>query len=202
MQTLLDMLASGIHDAKNQLFQAETGLIAAEAQHGIDLGETRYAIEAAARRLNRMLTTCRLERQEIALAIVPVVIEDLLAEVQLTQQPHVTRTGLQLQVDAGEVALWPMDRELVGDMLNNAVQNAARYARRQIRLHAREVDGGLCLHVEDDGAGYETLPPASGTGLQLARRLAHLHQRHGRTGHLTLANDGPLGGARFTLWLP
>ena len=35
----LDLLASGIHDAKNQLFSAESLIAAAETAHGIDLGE-------------------------------------------------------------------------------------------------------------------------------------------------------------------
>ncbi len=48
MHTLLDVLASGVHDAKNQLFVAESLIAAAEAKHGIELGEARYAIEPAA----------------------------------------------------------------------------------------------------------------------------------------------------------
>ena len=50
MHRLLDVLASGVHDAKNQLFAAESMVAAVEAAHGVDLGEARYAIEAAAGR--------------------------------------------------------------------------------------------------------------------------------------------------------
>ena len=53
MHTLLDVLASGVHDAKNQLFVAESLITAAETQYGVELGEARYAIEAAATRLSR-----------------------------------------------------------------------------------------------------------------------------------------------------
>lgn len=52
MHTLLDVLASGVHDAKNQLFVAESLITAAETQYGVELGEARYAIEAAASRLS------------------------------------------------------------------------------------------------------------------------------------------------------
>ena len=55
MQRLLDILASGVHDAKNQLFVAESIIAAAERTHGVDLAEARYAIEAAAGRLSRTL---------------------------------------------------------------------------------------------------------------------------------------------------
>jgi len=45
MHHLLDILASGVHDAKNQLFVAESVIAALEAEHGIAMGEARYAIE-------------------------------------------------------------------------------------------------------------------------------------------------------------
>ena len=48
MNTLLDILASGIHDAKNQLFLAESLIAATEAQHGLALGEALLAGGSAA----------------------------------------------------------------------------------------------------------------------------------------------------------
>jgi hypothetical protein len=99
MQNLLDILASGIHDAKNQLFQAESTLIDAEAKHHIDLGEARYALEAAAQRLSRTLTAYRLGRQDQALSIVPTVIGDLCDEVALAQRRHLAAGDIALEVD-------------------------------------------------------------------------------------------------------
>ena len=37
-----------VYDTKNQLFYAESQIAEAEAKHGIDLSEARYAIETAA----------------------------------------------------------------------------------------------------------------------------------------------------------
>ncbi len=202
MQKLLDILASGIHDAKNQLFQAESTLIEAETRYGIDLGEARYAIEAAAQRLSRTLTAYRLGRHDRALAIVPTVICDLCDEVALAQRHHLAVAQIGLEVDCQAFDEWPLDRDLLTDILNNAVQNAGRFAKTRVRLSASTDDGGLLLRVEDDGPGYAELPPAGGTGLKLAETLAALHTRHGRHGRLHLGNGGPLGGARFALWLP
>lgn len=202
MQKLLDILASGIHDAKNQLFQAESTLIEAETRHGIDLGEARYAIEAAAQRLTRTLTIYHLGRDDQALAIVPAVVCDLCDEVALAQRRHLAAAGVSLEIDCQAFDEWPLDRDLLTDILNNAVQNAGRYARNRVRLSAATNDGGLMLRVEDDGPGYAELPPSGGTGLQLADTLAGLHTRHGRHGRLQLDNGSALGGARFTLWLP
>lgn len=202
MQHLLDTLASGIHDAKNQLFIAESLVAASEKQHGIDLGESRYAIETAAARLNRMLAAYRLMRRGARLAIVPAIVGDLCAEVALAQQHHLANTDIELRVDCQVLDEWPLDRDLVGDMLNNAVQNAGRFARRSVVLSALVDDGGLLLRVEDDGPGFANLPPRLHTGLLVAERLASLHQRRGRSGSLRLNNDSALGGARFDLWLP
>lgn len=202
MEHLLDTLASGIHDAKNQLFIAESLVAASEAQHGVDLGEARYAIEAAATRLDRTLAAYRLMRHRAQLAIVPVIVDDLCAEVVLAQKKHLAASGIELHVDCRVVDEWPLDRDLVSDMLNNAVQNAGRFARRSVRLSALAEDDGLRLCVEDDGPGFTSLPPRMHTGLLLADRLAALHQRREHCGKLRLDNGSALGGARFDLWLP
>jgi signal transduction histidine kinase len=202
MQHLLDTLASGIHDAKNQLFVAESLVATSEARHGVDLGEVRYAIEAAAGRLSRTLAAYRLMQHGAQLAIVPAIVGDLCAEVALAQQHHLAAAGIALQVDCQVLDEWPFDRDLVTDMLNNAVQNAGRFARHTVTLSARAENGGLLLRVEDDGPGFASLPPRMNTGLLLADRLANLHQRRGRNGSLRLDNASALDGARFELWLP
>ena len=202
MEKLLDILASGIHETKNQLFYAETAIAAAEATHGIDLGEARYAIERGAHRLNRTLAAYRLLRHERQLALIPTVVSDLCAEMALEARLHLQHHGLTLRLDCALEDAWPMDRELVEDMLSNALQNASRFARTQILLRACSVDGGLQLCVADDGPGFASLPPAGGTGLRIAHRLAELHSRGPEHGTLTLSNGGPLNGACFTLWLP
>lgn len=202
MDSMLDILASGIHDTKNQLFLAESLVAAAENSHGIDLSEARYALEAAATRLSRTLSAYRLLRQQCTLSPIPVVVSDLCEEVALSQRIHLARAGIGLDIDCQVDDAWLLDRDLLTDMLNNAVQNAARFARNRIRLTAGQDDDGLWLRVEDDGPGFATLPPRFGTGLLLAERLAALHVRKGRCGRLHLDNGGTLGGACFELHLP
>ncbi len=202
MHRLLDILASGIHDTKNQLFSAESLIAASEAKHQIDLSEVRYAIESAANRLSRTLAAYQLMRHGAQLAVVPSIVADLCAEVALAQQRHLANAGITLNIDCQTLDDWPLDRDLVTDMLNNAVQNAGRVARREIRLSAFEQGDELVLRVEDDGPGFSTMPPASGTGLIVAEKLAALHRRQNRHGSLHLSNGGTLGGACFELRLP
>lgn len=120
----------------------------------------------------------------------------------LAQKKHLAARNINLTVQCTVFDEWPLDRDLITDMLNNAVQNAGRYARQSVRLSATTDDGWLSLIVEDDGPGFATLPPDCGTGLMVAERLASLHTRRERHGSLTLTNDSALGGARFELRLP
>ncbi len=202
MHTLLDVLASGVHDAKNQLFVAEAQIAAAETRHGIELGEARYAIEAAAGRLSRTLAAYHVLRKGAALAITPVIVGDLCDEVLIDQKKHLNLADISLTVSCSVIDEWLLDRDLIADMLNNAIQNAGRYARSRVHLDARLDDGWLLLSVEDDGPGFATQPPTYGTGLMVAQRLAGLHASHGRQGSLQLSNTAALGGARFELRLP
>ncbi|HXE40558.1 MAG TPA: ATP-binding protein [Azonexus sp.] len=202
MEKVLDILVSGVHDAKNQLFFAESVIASAEAEHSIALGEARYAIEAAANRLSVALSAYRLLRHGAALAITPTIVGDLCTEVALAQRSHLAGNGIALDIDCRVVDEWALDRDLVADMLNNAIQNAGRFARGGVRLSAAQAGEWLVLSVEDDGPGFSALPPRRGTGLLVAGRLAGLHARKTRHGSLHLSNGGALGGACFTLRLP
>jgi signal transduction histidine kinase len=148
------------------------------------------------------LSAYQIMRHSAAPAITPVILEDLCDEVLLAQKLHLASREVKLVVDCQVFDAWPLDRDLVTDMLNNAVQNAGRYARGTVKLSATTADDWLYLVVEDDGPGYPELPPASGLGLMVASRLAALHVQHGRQGSLTLNNESALGGARFELRLP
>ncbi|TXG87478.1 MAG: hypothetical protein E6R10_07965 [Rhodocyclaceae bacterium] len=202
MHRLLDVLASGVHDTKNQLFYAESQIAEAEAKHGLDLSEARYAIETAAVRLTRTLTAYHLLRNDATLAVVPVVVADLCDEVVLDQRRHLAHSGIELVHNCSVQDEWPLDRDLITDVLNNAVQNAGRHARSRVRLTAWNEGDGLHFRVEDDGPGYADPDGGRSTGLIVAERVASLHERQGRCGSMHLANGGEFGGAVFELRLP
>lgn len=208
MDRLLDVLASGVHDTKNQLFFAESLLAVVEAERGVDLAEARYAIENAAGRLRRTLSAYHLLRHDTVLAAQACVVADLCAEVALAQRRHLEHAGMALTVECCVDDAWIFDRDLVADILHNAVHNAGRFARRRVLLTAVLDAGWLCLRVEDDGPGFARDAEggiAWGTGLLVAERVAALHERPGRPprrGTLRLDNGGALGGAVFELRLP
>ncbi len=101
-------------------------------------------------------------------------------------------------------------REDLEEMLGNLLDNAGRWARRQVAVSSRRDGASLCIDVRDDGPG---LPPgelervlerrvrldqresSSGLGLAIVRDIAESYG-----GQLSLANLSP--GLQATLRLP
>jgi two-component system OmpR family sensor kinase len=122
---------------------------------------------------------------------------------------------VEISVDGDREAWVLVDRDRIGQALDNLVANALRYARAEVRLSARARPGVVELHVADDGPGFaaDFLPVAwerfargdagrseSGAGLGLAnvRTIAEAHdgQAHAANGEgggadvwLTLRSD-------------
>lgn len=206
MHQILDIISSGIHDAKNQLFLAESLITQAEAEHGLKLDEARFAIEHAAARLSRLLTAYKLHREVGQLSIDMVSVGDLIEEAVMINAPHCRHLGLDLSSQNLEHKAWPLDRELTLDILSNAIQNASRHARGRIKISTSTDESGLTLRIEDDGPGYPStdveLMASKGVGLYVANEIARQHHRGERHGSLVLSNGGALGGAVFELRLP
>lgn len=211
---IVDVIASGVHDTKNVLFDAITRIgIAAEQLRAGNISETpamldeaRFAVELAAGRLSTLLSAYRLERHDNPVSLLPVVVADLLEEAILRFAPSDRIAHLTIERSCAWPGLWVLDRELIGDALVNALQNASRHAHSRIRVGAEVTDGYLCLSVEDDGAGFAEaqLRGDSGgrAGLFVTRRILSLHRHGERAGDMMLKNGGALGGAQMMMRLP
>lgn len=116
---------------------------------------------------------------------------------------------IDVRVDPAHIAR--VQREDLDEMLGNLFDNACKWTRRQVVVDSAEVEGGLLVTVDDDGAGLpvamreavllrgvraDEKAPGSGLGLAIVRDLAELYQ-----GSVSL-HDSPLGGLRATLMLP
>jgi signal transduction histidine kinase len=124
------------------------------------------------------------------------------------------RTTIQPDDEAFVIGI----HSLLSRVLTNLLDNAARYARSDVRVGVH-IDGEFVLiHVDDDGPGISPLDRervferftrldtararggdadgGAGLGLPLARGIVDRH--HGTV----MATDSPLGGARFEVRLP
>lgn len=203
-----DVLASGIHDAKNRLFEAQTLLAQAELEQGVSLPDARFAITGAAARLSRTLVAYRLLRDQQPMAIMPVRVAELVEDAVIAVRTQYDRAGIIVETAIGFDGDWPLDRTLCTDVVVNALQNACRHARTRVTLVVERQGHDLRICVNDDGAGFSQAflgaprEGSHGIGLFIATRIAGLHARKGLAGRLALSNGGPLGGALFECFLP
>jgi signal transduction histidine kinase len=129
---------------------------------------------------------------------------------------HTRSVALQLQAPDEDVVCFG-DREMIAQVIRNLLGNAFRFARSQVILSARIVDGGerssarLLLSVGDDGPG---IPPGAeerifekhnrvddrqvgnGLGLFISRSMVELH------GGTIAVESHPGRGTTFTATVP
>jgi two-component system sensor histidine kinase PhoQ len=117
--------------------------------------------------------------------------------------------GVRFELDGPGDLAWRIDEGDLFEMLGNLMDNAAKWARQQVRVRlAREVDR-LVIVVEDDGPGFtdtesvlklhvraDERVPGHGVGLAVVNDLVASAR-----GELALARS-PLGGARVEIVLP
>lgn len=119
--------------------------------------------------------------------------------------------GLSIRIEDAAGAVFRGDAEDLEEMVGNLMDNACKWARSQVLVHARTRDGWLTVTVEDDGPGvppheYERVlsrgvrldesAPGTGIGLAAVRDVASAYR-----GRIDLARSR-LGGLCATLWLP
>lgn len=159
-----------------------------------------------------MLILARADEGGLEPSMHPVDVDDIV----LAEAARLRKAGL-VTVDATGIAPVRVDgdRGMLGQVVRNLADNAARHATSTVALSLAEVDGQLVLTVDDDGSGvadadrerifarFVRLDEAraresggSGLGLAIVRSLVAAH------GGVVAVSGSPLGGARFTVTLP
>ncbi|MBC7633254.1 MAG: HAMP domain-containing protein [Flavobacterium sp.] len=144
----------------------------------------------------------------------PVDLDDL-AISELTRLRSTTGHGMEVDGTAIGPARVSGDSRLLGQLVRNLANNAARHASGRIALGTWTDEAWVFLTVDDDGTGipedqrdrvferFVRLDEArareaggSGLGLAIVRAIARAH------GGEVLIETSPRGGARFTVTLP
>jgi two-component system, OmpR family, sensor histidine kinase PhoQ len=116
---------------------------------------------------------------------------------------------LQFEIACAEAMNWRIDEGDLFEMMGNLMDNAAKWARRRVRVEVQRAAGGIVITVDDDGPGFSDTQsvlqlhvradervPGHGVGLHVVNDLVASH--HGK---LALER-GALGGARVRISLP
>lgn len=118
--------------------------------------------------------------------------------------------GLQLTVDCPLDLAWRIDEGDAFEVFGNLMDNASKWSRSRVEVHARMEGRDLCVLVEDDGPGFSDTEsvlqlhvrgdervPGHGVGLAVVNELVASH-----AGRLVLGRSATLGGGRVEVRLP
>lgn len=206
--TKMPKLGALLHNARNRLTQVAHHLMVRKGNDDMvqELHIVACQLVSAMELLRMEEDPGRIECHQVDLETF---FGDLVGEARLLAPPDLSLT---YEADFSEnlCPVWIFDAGLIRMVLVDALANAWRYARSDVRLSARCAQHRLEFCIADDGPGFSAtvmkseklgLPHqgGSGQGLNLARQIATRHSLNGRHGKLILENDG---GAVFKLVLP
>jgi two-component system OmpR family sensor kinase len=184
-----------------------------------DRAELRRVVASATEETDRLvalaeelLALARLDEETLTIRPEPVSLDEAMEAVAASFAVAAADAGRTLVVESGPPLVAYADAEQLRQALGNLVENALRYGAGAVRLGARASDGGVEVHVRDEGGGFAPgfLPrafdrfargdgerrPGSGLGLAIVAAIA---AAHGGSAH---AGNGPDGGADVWIALP
>lgn len=222
LNTLLGQQMAAVERARTQAGNLAHGLktpltvLAAEQRKLAERGETEAAevvgqqIDVMRRQIDYQLARARAasssQRPGLATPMRPLV-ERLVRVVRRTG----ASPAVELSVEVPPEHAFAGEAQDFEEMVGNLLDNACKWARRQVRIGSRSEDGRVVLLIDDDGPGLpaerreevfergrrlDQSVPGSGLGLAIVRDLAEIY------GGRVALEDAPAGGLRVRLDLP
>ncbi len=131
---------------------------------------------------------------------------------RVLKRMHAEKEGLAIEVTAPPALAFRGEREDLEEMAGNLIDNACKWAHRNIKVEALPMDGArFSLRVSDDGPGlepeeraramqrgerFDESVPGTGLGLAIVRDIAKLY------GGTIALDESPMGGLEVKLELP
>ena len=216
------LLAAISHDVRTPLTaliglaeslqQSQPPLQPAQAEAARALAEQARELNAL---VNNLLEMARLQSGEVNLRMEWQSVEEAVGAAIRASQPALGGKAVRTDLPA-DLPLVEFDAALIGRVLANLLENAAKYGRPPIEVSARATDDALEIKVRDHGPGLpaslrgredelfdkftrgqvESATPGVGLGLAICKAVVDAHR-----GRISAAN-APGGGAEFTVRLP
>ncbi len=221
VETQRRLIADASHDLRTPLavMRSELDVALAAGDLAPDAAEvlasTAEEVERMSRMVDNLLALAQADQGALELFVRPVDLRDVAESTAATLRPLAAAKGLTIEV-TGTAAVVDGDRERLGQVVSNLVDNAVKYtARGGIRLRAWQEGAEAGITVTDSGPG---IPPdeltrvfgrfyrtdtarnrtveGSGLGLAIAEEIVHAH------GGRIWADRDAGGGTRVCFALP
>lgn len=172
--------------------------------------------EAVDEQLNRMQEIVDHQLGRAALAgrralAQPVPLAPIAHQIEIAIGKVYIEKGLQITLSVSPIVQLRADRGDMYELIGNLLDNAAKWARREVTLAADMSDIGILIRVEDDGPGFPPEPdrllgrgvradsrtPGQGLGLAAVAEMVTLYE-----GTIELGRSESLGGARVDVRIP
>ena len=215
------LIADASHDLRTPLAVMRSELEVALAAGDLApeaaevLASTAEEVERMSRIVGNLLALAQFDQGALELFVRPVDLRDVAESTAATLRPLAAAKGLTIEV-TGANPVVDGDRERLGQVVTNLVDNAVKYtARGSVRLDTWRDGTEAGISVTDSGPGippdelirvfdrfYRTdtarsrVVDGSGLGLAIAQEIVHAH--HGRI----WADRDPDGGTRVCFALP
>ncbi|MDO5658333.1 MAG: sensor histidine kinase [Paracoccus sp. (in: a-proteobacteria)] len=198
-----DQIGNLAHSLKTPLMALANGLPADDPGHAL-IAQMDRQIGWHLKRARSAAAPAALGQQS---EIAPV-----LNDILVVLRRMLTDRGVEVATDIPPGATMQAEAQDAQEMIGNLMENAAKWARAQIRVSARREGAVMRIAIADDGPGMDEADharalsrgarldergPGAGLGLAIVADLAGLHG-----GALRLSRDAELGGLRATLELP
>jgi len=213
-----DFLARLVHDFRSPLstILAGIGLVRKQGLNGKGLSKNLDRIERATRRLlfliEGQLATEGALSGKLQLREADVQVAEVAQDVAELLRPRAEEQGIDLRVEVASSLQVKTDRLLLGQVLQNLLDNALKYTDSgEVVLRAGEEEGGVRITVEDTGRGIpseflsvifdiyrRTEHTSAGRGVGLAVVKAVVTALGGEV----KAESRESQGSRFIVWLP
>lgn len=217
------ILASSVHDMKNSLTVIRSRINDLPPPLQSSEKNTLLQLQYEANRMNnslmQLLQLYKIDLAHFQLEIDEYPVSDIIQEILAQQANLLSFNGIEITSQCNEELYCFCDFNLVCNALGSILNNAQRYAKGKIQLHAEEQQGFIRINIKDDGAGYpvhllhsnwrknnhiDFQSGSTGLGIYFAATIAEMHQSENLTGFVEIANSSDLaeGGACFSLFLP
>jgi len=218
------VLASSVHDMKNSIgmllctLDEVMGQCApGDCSSSDRFTQLQYEGQRVSYNLIQLLSIYKIEHSQYAANIDEIYLDEFLQESAMQFESLLSPKGISIDYECDEALTGFFDREMISGVVNNVINNAYRYSKDRIRLHARQESEYLVISVEDNGRGYpESMmingraaqtgvnfqTGSTGLGLYFSSLVAGIHKNKDKKGFIVCNNEGLDGGGCFSIYLP